>query len=93
MPELMEKFKPFNRKAGAREKKYAWELYLDGKPRLFTQGEDFLCNTSSFVSAASRAALAMGCGVKTSISEDGAQVVIQAIDNDERPVRGRRKVQ
>ena len=91
MPEVLQQFKPFNRQAGARKSLYAWELYLDGKPRLFTQGEDFSCKTSSFVSLASRAALAMGCGIRTSISEDGVQVVLQAIENDERqPRRGRR---
>ena len=89
MPELLPKWEPFNRKAGAREKKYPWELWLDGTPRLFAQGEDYLCKTSSFISSASRAAIELGVAIRTSMNEEGTEVRLQAIDLENK--RSRKK--
>lgn len=47
--------------------RYDWNGYLDGKWRIFTQGEDFVCGLPSFRVAAHKAATVRGMIARTVI--------------------------
>ena len=67
-----------------RRSKYKWDQWLNGKPWLLRQGEDFQTSSESFRAVASRAAAAEGKRLRTRLTsdDDGTKaIVIQAYDD------------
>lgn len=79
MAEQVPEFQPLREKRSGKPK-YNWDLWLSGEPWILYAGEDFSCMAVSFVSSAAKYAARNGFSVKTSISEDGMMVSLQAIE-------------
>ena len=62
--------------------RYPWSEWLDGKPRRFKQGVDFLCKFQSFRTHAYIQAHKRGLKLRLQ-KEDGSSFVIQAVPRNE----------
>jgi len=79
MAETVEQFQPLRPKRQGKPK-YPWQDWLNGEPWLLYAGEDFTCQSDSLVSSAAKFAQRNGFAVRSSISEDGLIVSLQAIE-------------
>lgn len=82
MAELLEKFEHQRTRQG--KSKYPWQEWLDGNPWKLEAGVDYNCMAQSLVSSASKFAQRNGFGVRSSISEDGLTLTLQAVERRER---------
>lgn len=54
--------------------KYDWDLWMDGKPHLAKQGEDYHCKTQSFVTMLRHQAFYANVKVSLQVVEGGSAV-------------------
>lgn len=78
MAEVTQQFEPLRPKRQGKPK-YPWQDWLNGEPWRLYAGEDFECQSASLVSSAAKFAGRNGFSVRSSISEDGLMVSLQAI--------------
>lgn len=57
-----------------RKAKYDYDLILDGAPRVFTQGEDFTCEPTSFYTSVRIEARSRGIDAKVRVKDDQVYV-------------------
>ena len=62
---------------------YDWKSILDGKVHKLVQGEDFLGKAVSVLARARVHAARAGLKIRTSVRDDGATVILQAVKADE----------
>lgn len=79
MAEQLPQFQPL-RAPREGKPKYPWAEWLNGEAWLLEAGLDYQCQAVSFVSSAAKYAARNGFSVKSSISEDGLMVSLQAIE-------------
>ena len=76
MAKILEEF-PVN--PVGRQAKYPWKVWLDGKPRLLVQGEDFETTPANFRATAFQAAARSGIKIRTAAVGQN-DIAVQAFD-------------
>ena len=67
---------------GGRPEMYPWDQWLDGRPWLLTNGEDYKTTTKQFRNAAEAAARRKGLWIRGQVQKNG--IVIQAYEKEGR---------
>lgn len=78
---MAQKLEAFPEGANSREgySRYPWNEWLDGDAWELEQGADFTVTTKSFRSAAAQAARIRNGGIRTALTNEGKNVVIQFV--------------